>query len=70
MIKKFFKALFNFNSNLDYCPRFIEKGAYPKILTHSSDEAKKDYKDVRLSIENLSPCIRVAYAYVPVKTRR
>ena len=69
MIKKFFKALFNFNSNLDYWPRFIEKGSYPKVLNRSLDGVE-DYQEVKSSIEGFSPCLRAAYAYAPVKSQR
>lgn len=66
MFVKILKSLFNFNSNLDYYPRFIEKKSYKKVIAKSVSDIE-DYKEVKSSFENLSPCARMAYAYAPIR---
>lgn len=68
MFGKIFKTLFNFNSNLDYYPRFIDKTDYKKTVAKSVSDLE-DYKEVKSTIECLSPCARAAYAYVPVRRK-
>ncbi len=69
MFGKILKSLFNFNSNLDYYPRFIEKGSYKKTIAKSASDLE-DYKEFKSTIEHLSPCARTAYAYAPIRKSR
>jgi len=68
MFGKIFKILFNFNSNLDYYPRFIDKTEYKKTVVQSVSDLE-DYKEVKSTLESLSPCARAAYAYAPIRKR-
>lgn len=69
MFGKILKSLFNFNSNLDYYPRFIEKDSYKKNAAKSVSDLD-DYKEMKSTIESLSPCARAVYAYAPVRKHR
>lgn len=64
MFGKFLRKLFN--SNVDYCPRFIDKNAYKKIMTDQVVDLD-DYKQVKSHVESLSYPARVLHAYSLVR---
>lgn len=69
MFGKILKSMFNFNSNLDYYPRFIEKDCYKKTIAKSTSDLD-DYKEFKNTMEHLSPCARTAYAYAPIRKHK